>query len=190
MMAVLYRAPVARSFFAQLKTGTQLPAAVTRIVTNRHRTEAEAQQSQGRKSIEWSRLFQPTQLTTFDPPWPISKRWDPSTVPRGTVFFILHSQITEWEALVRKVARRHQGREGRLETSRLTWPRDLGAAKPRLLKAEATRRSPEGARAVRVAGRESRSRGYGRPAGSPDRCRNVLRRYRSPGRRPRNRLQD
>ena len=87
MMAVLYRAPVARSFFAQLKTGTQLPAAVTRIVTNRHRTEAEAQQSQGRKSIEWSRLFQPTQLTTFDPPWPISKRWDPSTVPRGTVFF-------------------------------------------------------------------------------------------------------
>ena len=79
--------PRARSFFALQKQNAQSSATIPGIVTNRHRTEAEAQQSQGRKSIELSRLFQPTQLTTFDPPWPISKRWDPSTVPRGTVFF-------------------------------------------------------------------------------------------------------
>ncbi len=181
MMAVLYRAPVARSFFAQLKTGTQLPAAVTRIVTNRHRTEAEAQQSQGRKSIEWSRLFQPTQLTTFDPPWPISKRWDPSTVPRGTVFFARFCRSIDYFTAKGTAHRR-------------TGPRRLGAgahaglaAAPKI-SAEQDPRRRVGERAIRAAGRESRCRAHGRTAGSPDRCRNELRRCHFPGRRPRSRF--
>ena len=185
MMAVLYRAPVARSFFAQLKTGTQLPAAVTRIVTNRHRTEAEAQQSQGRKSIEWSRLFQPTQLTTFDPPWPISKRWDPSTVPRGTVFFL---PVFAGRSIISRQKAPHTGAPAHAGLAPDRGGAHAGLAAVPKISAEQDPRRRAGERAIRAAGRESRCRAHGRTAGSPDRCRNELRRCHFPGRRPRSRF--